>query len=321
MTSHGVFLENDQLLPIWRFFLAVVVIFASIILTSWIVGTAYLIANVQHGMAANLFWQSLVCLIVVMAAFKAMMSMFDRRPLGSMGLTFFDGWQRQLVVGIVVGGAMLLLAVLLEMSAGGVRFSVIPHPALASSGLFSLFLFAIAAAKEEVIFRGYAFQRLAESITPAGAIAVSSAFFGLAHLANPHRTWISTFNTMLVAIPFCIAYLRTRSLWMPIGMHFIWNLLQGFFLGLPVSGMVLSTSVLTPRVEGAIWLTGGAYGPEGSLFATVAIFAGIIYLSRMKSIYTTEEMKVLVLAPAAGPRNEPPISIFSALPREEVKRD
>lgn len=320
MTSDGLFLENDQMRPIWRFLLSLVVIFASIIFTSWIVGTAYLIANVHPGMAANLFWQSLTCLFVLMAAFKAMMSMFDHRTLVSMGLAFFAGWQRQLVHGILVGGAMLLLVVLLEMSCGSLRFSVIPQASLASSGLFSIIFFAIAAAKEEIIFRGYAFQRLAESVTPAGAIAVSSAFFGVAHLANPHRTWISTVNTMLVAIPFCIAYLRTRSLWMPIGMHFIWNLLQGFVFGLPVSGLVLSASVLTSHVQGAVWLTGGAYGPEASLLAMVAILVGIIYLATMKSIYTNEEMKNLLLAPATQ-RNEPPISLFSALPREEAKRD
>lgn len=319
MTLDGLFLENDQMRPIWRFFLSVVVIFASIIFTSWIVGTAYLVANVHPGMAANLFWQSLTCLLILLAAFKGMMSMFDHRPLGSMGLAFFAGWQGQLVHGILAGGAMLLLVVLLEMSCGSLRFSVVPQPVLAS-GTFSLIFFAIAAAKEEIIFRGYAFQRLAECVTPAGAITVSSGIFGLAHLANPHRTWISTLNTMLVAIPFCIAYLRTRSLWMPIGMHFIWNLLQGFVLGLPVSGIVLSSSLLTPRVTGANWLTGGAYGPEGSVFALIAIFVGITYLSTMKSIYTTEEMKTLLLA-AETQRNEPPISLFSAPPREEAKRD
>ncbi len=321
MTSRGVFLDNDQLLPIWRFFLSIVVIFASLILTSWIVGTAYLVANVNPSMAANLFWQSLVCLIVVLAAFKAMMSMFDRRPLGAMGLAFFRGWKRQIVMGIAVGGVMLLLTVALEFCTGSLRFSAIPQSSLASSGLFSIIFFAIAAAKEEIIFRGYAFQRLAESITPAGAIAVSSAFFGFAHLANPHRTWISTINTMLVGIPFCIAYLRTRSLWMPIGMHFIWNLLQGFVFGLPVSGLVLSNSVLTSHVQGAVWLTGGAYGPEASLLAMVAILVGIIYLATTKSIYTTEEMKLLALAPAQEAPQEPPISLFSAFSKEEAKRD
>jgi len=66
----------------------------------------------------------------------------------------------------------------------------------------------LAAAHEEAVFRGYPFQRLVESLTPVGAIAVASALFGLAHFGNPHRTWISTANTMLVGIPFAIALPR-----------------------------------------------------------------------------------------------------------------
>ena len=182
------------------------------------------------------------------------------------------------------------------------------------AGSFSFALFAVAAANEEAVFRGYPFQRLVESITPVGAIAVTSALFGLAHLANPHRTWISTLNTALVGIPFAVAYLRTRCLWMPIGMHFIWNFLQGFFLGLPVSGLTVPASVLTARVRGPIWLTGGEYGPEGGLLALGPILVVTAYLSFTKSIYTSEEMKALVFAPVTSRWPDPPITIFSAPP-------
>ena len=68
---------------------------------------------------------------------------------------------------------------------------------------------------------------------------------------------------MLVGVPLSVAYLRTRALWMPVGIHFAWNYVQGFIFGLPVSGFRLPTSVLTARVHGAAWLTGSAYGPEG----------------------------------------------------------
>ncbi len=215
---------------------------------------------------------------------------------------------------------MLSVAIVLEWACGFAHFSFTPHPML-RVGSFSLMLFAVAAANEEAIFRGYPFQRLAESITPVGAIAATSALFGLAHLANPHRTWISTLNTALVGIPFAIAYLRTRSLWMPIGMHFIWNFLMGFFLGLPVSGFTISASALTARVQGPTWLTGGDYGPEGGLLAMGAILVGTAYLSFAKSIYTTEEMKARVFAPAASHWPDPPITIFSAPPQEDAKRD
>jgi hypothetical protein len=103
-------------------------------------------------------------------------------------------------------------------------------------------------------------------------------------------------------------------------MHFVWNFLLSFFLGLPVSGLTLPVSVLTARVRGPIWLTGGQYGPEGGLLATAAIIAAAVYLLRAKSIYTTEEMKTLAFAPATSPWREPPISILSVRSDEEVKK-
>ena len=238
MNSIGIFIADDHLRPIWRFFLSVVLIFAAFVLTGEMVGAVFLIAKVHPSLWVAAFWQSLVGLVAIIAAFKLMTAVFERRPLGSVGLAFHPRWWRELGRGLAVGAAMLFLAIVLEWGCGFAHFTFTPHPML-RAGSFSFLVFAVAATNEEVIFRGYPFQRLVESITPVGAIAVTSALFGLAHLANPHRTWISTLNTALVGIPFCIAYLRTRSLWMPIGMHFIWNFLQGFFLGLPVSGLTI----------------------------------------------------------------------------------
>ena len=99
---------------------------------------------------------------------------------------------------------------------------------------------------------------------------------------------------MLVGIPLAAAYLRTRALWMPIGIHFAWNFLQGFTLGLPVSGIALPDALVTARVHGAVWLTGGDYGPEGGLLASGAIVAVTFYMLLSKRIYTSEEMKALV---------------------------
>ena len=108
---------------------------------------------------------------------------------------------------------------------------------------------------------------------------------------------------------------------MPIGMHFIWNFLQGFFLGLPVSGLIIPASIFTAHVRGPIRLTGGDYGPEGGLLAMGAILIVTVYLSFTKSIYTSEEMKALVFAPVTSRWPEPPITIFPAPREEEAKRD
>jgi len=290
------------------------------VLAREVLGTVFLIGNFHPSESAAAFWQSLLSLVAIIGAFKLMTAVFDRQPLGSVGMAFHPRGWRELGGGLVVGSAMLLLAIVPEWVCGFAHFTFTPHPSL-RAGSFSFLMFTVAAINEEAIFRGYPFQRLVESITPVGAITATSALFGLAHLGNPHRTWISTLNTALVGIPFAIAYLRTRSLWMPIGMHFVWNFLMGFFLGLPVSGLTISASALTARVAGPIWLTGGQYGPEGGLPTMGAILLGTVYLSLTRSIYTSEEMKALVIAPATPKWPHRPATIFSAPPEEQAKRD
>jgi hypothetical protein len=207
---------------------------------------------------------------------------------------------KELCMGLGIGGIMMVSVGGAEVLLGLARFTRSPLPARAelAYGSFLLLVLMIAATNEELIFRGYAFQKLVESLGPVGAVAVSSAFFGLAHLGNPHHTWISTANTMLVGIPLSIAYLRTRSLWMPVGMHFTWNYAQGFVFGLPMSGITFSTSLLNAQVRGATWLTGSDYGPEGGLLYTVAILGAGIYLFLSPCIRLSERMRELVFGPS-----------------------
>jgi len=313
-------LDDGRLRPIWRFFLSIVLIFAALMLSGLVLKTVFTISKLHPDEFVAGFFGSLVALVLLIAVFKLMTSIFERRPLGSIGLAFHSRWWRELGRGLVVGAGMLFFATAPEWGGGFAHFDFTPHPLL-RAGSFTFLVFAVAAVTEEAIFRGYPFQRLMESITPGGAIAATSVLFGLAHLANPHRTWISTLNTALVGIPFAIAYLRTRSLWMPVGMHLIWNYLMGFFLGLPVSGFMVPGTVLTAHVRGPLWLTGGDYGPEGGLLPLGAILIATLYLSFTKSIYTCEEMKALVSAPVASRPPEPPIAIFSAPLEEEAKRD
>lgn len=320
MNLADIFIANDQLRSIWRFFLSIVILFSVFVLTGVVLKRFLVVGKAHPSLWVAAFWQSVLGLAGILAAFKLMTAVFERRPLGSVGLAFHPRWWRELGRGLVVGAAMLFLAIGLEWAFGFARFTFTPHPMM-RAGSLSFVVFALAAANEEALFRGYPFQRLAESFTPVGAIAVTSALFGLAHLANPHRTLISTLNTALVGIPFCVAYLRTRALWMPIGMHFIWNFLLGFFLGLPVSGFTLPASILTSHVLGPARLTGGDYGPEGGLLAMGAILATTVYLVLTKSICTTEEMEALAFAPVKSRWPEPPITIFSALSEEETKRD
>jgi membrane protease YdiL (CAAX protease family) len=135
---------------------------------------------------------------------------------------------------------------------------------------------------EELAFRGYPFQRLVEAIRPVGAIVVLSIFFGAVHLQNPGAQGffsLGFFNTILVGVLFAYAYLRTRTLWLPIGMHFGWNLFLGVVYGLPVSGIRDFSLVLRTTARGSRFLTGGGYGIEASLPGTLVLLLGFLLVA------------------------------------------
>ena len=166
----------------------------------------------------------------------------ERLRFASLGYTFYRGWWRDLLSGCAIGALMILLTVALQIIGGGMRLRVNPIwslnvvSTLESLCLASLLL-VVAAAFEEIVFRGYAFQTLLRDVPAWLPIILLSLLFGLAHWSNPSRTTFSTINTMLAGIWLAVAYLKTRSLWFTTALHFSWNWTMGLFFGLPVSGL------------------------------------------------------------------------------------
>ena len=137
----------------------------------------------------------------------------------------------------------------------------------------ALSVLALGAMAEEAAFRGYPFQRLTEAAGPFVAIAVIQVGFGLIHSDNPNVSRWGIANTALFGVLLAVAYLRSRSLWLPWGIHFGWNATLAVGLGLPLSGLTIFASVLHTRVSGPQWITGGDYGIEGGALTTAAIVA------------------------------------------------
>ena len=131
---------------------------------------------------------------------------------------------------------------------------------------------------EELWARGYWLQNIAEGGHMLGAVIISSIFFGLLHAGNPNITALALVNLMLAGVYLAWGYVRTRSLWLPIGLHFGWNLFEGTVFGFPVSG-ISPYAVTKIAVSGARWLTGGAFGPEGGLviWGVMAIGAVLVW--------------------------------------------
>ena len=128
-------------------------------------------------------------------------------------------------------------------------------------------LFLPAAVHEELLFRGYAYQKL-RRWNRGAAVATTSIFFGLLHGGNDGVTALGMLNISVAGILFCLAYEWRRRLWFPISLHFFWNVISGPVLGYAVSGFAEDRSLFITRVEGEPWASGGRFGVEGSLAVT-----------------------------------------------------
>lgn len=138
---------------------------------------------------------------------------------------------------------------------------------------------------EEILFRGVLFRLLEAMLGSWAALAITSVLFGAAHLANPDSSLFAALAIMLEAgILLGAAYLVTRRLWLPIGIHMAWNFTQGWVFSVPVSGGDAPLGLLITRRVGADWLTGGNFGLEASVVAMlVATTAGLMMLQRAVS--------------------------------------
>jgi membrane protease YdiL (CAAX protease family) len=219
---------------------------------------------------------------------------FDRRSFRTLGLWFYAGWAKEAALGVCCGGALIAATVGGIVASGGAYY-----PGLAGDFLDFIFkgsatavFVLLAAAAEEIAFRGYAFQRLVDSIGQFGAVLAVSALFGVAHIQNPASTPLSTANTALAGVLLAVAYLKTRGLWLPLGLHWAWNFFLGPVFGLPISGYthIFQPYLLKAQVGGPAWLTGAQYGPEGSIILTGACIAAIVWVGRTKSIFASPAM-------------------------------
>jgi membrane protease YdiL (CAAX protease family) len=212
-------------------------------------------------------------------------------PWRSLGLTFHTGWFRDLSIGFAVGFGSLVIAV--AIASRGLHFSfTTAGPATVRSLIGSLVLLFAAALAEEAMFRGYGLQTLSRAKLAWLGVLLTSVPFGLAHLSNPNVVPFVTFaNTALAGIWLAAAYLRTRSLWLPLGVHWSWNWALGWFFGLPISGInLVSNPLLQGQESGPKWLTGGTYGIEGGVACTISLIIVTIFLWRTSLVSATPDL-------------------------------
>lgn len=187
------------------------------------------------------------------------------------------GFGRKRAVGGVLGGlaggaAWLAISLGLVALLGGVAYA--PHGELAGPALgLAAASLLLNAAVQEVIARSYPFQLLLRRAGPGWAVLVTSVMFMAMHAAVFRGALLPAVNVFAASVLFGLVLLRTGSLWAVIALHFAWNFLVGPVLGLAVSGQDLAEGWRVFSLRGPDWLTGGAFGIEGSAVVTVVTLA------------------------------------------------
>jgi uncharacterized protein len=234
-------------------------------------------------MAEALLVQALVLLSAALLAGWALLRWVDRRPPRYLGFPLERRVPRDVAAGVVLGATGLAAIVLLLALAGAFRFTSDDGTLVGWMGVMgaALLFFALPAAAEEALFRGYALRTLVEGAGPVVATVITSALFALVHGYNPNVSLAGLLNIFAAGVMLALAVLWTGSLWFASAVHLGWNWATAALLDLPVSGLQLFDAPLySGHAVGPAWITGGEFGPEGGLTGTLAVLL-VIVLIRM----------------------------------------
>ncbi|MFJ6535086.1 lysostaphin resistance A-like protein [Paenarthrobacter sp. NPDC091711] len=227
--------------------------------------------------------------------------MAKRKPvLRSLGLTFNRWLPIDVVIGLAITFVAIGLVFVVEMLLGAI--SVQPGTLTWTSFVNEVLVpLAGAAALEELLFRVLLLSGVAIVLSRLQrgrwiAVLVTAALFGAGHLGNEGATAVGAFGTGLGGVIYAVAFLTTRSVWLPFGLHLGWNMSQGLF-GFPISGHVVP-GWFSSTSSGAEILNGGAYGPEGGIPGMLArVLIIVLVFVYVKKRWPTGSVGTLQFAP------------------------
>ena len=252
----------------------------------------FMARSVAHRSAAGLAtdaWMPLVeqgmLLFLLVLGYAAFGLLLDRQkhPISEQGLRRRSGWTREAGIGLAVGWAAAVICVLPLMVAGGIAIVLVLQPSAWGWLVADAVFFAVAAMVEEVVFRGYGFQRFAEAVGPVGASLGFAIFYAIVQALQPGSNHASLAVSVVFALVLSMAYLRTKALWLSWGLNFGWKASRALIFGLTVSGVSSHSSVVEGNPMGPFWITGGGYGLDGSwltLFVLLAMLPLVYRVTR-----------------------------------------
>ncbi len=214
---------------------------------------------------------------LLLIGYAAMGCWFDRQahPISEQGFPRRSGWPREAGLGMATGWAIALACVLPLTVVGGIAISFSPEASswgwfVADTAYFVLFALA-----EEIAFRGYAFQRFERAVGPTGAALGFAAIYAILQALLPGASHASFAVSLMLGLVLSACYVRTRALWVSWGLNFAWKASRALLIGLAVSGVTSHSPVVQGDPMGPFWLTGGAFGLDGSWVTFFVLLAAL----------------------------------------------
>ncbi|MFP4370475.1 MAG: CPBP family intramembrane glutamic endopeptidase [Candidatus Kapaibacterium sp.] len=149
---------------------------------------------------------------------------------------------------------------------------------------FLTYFYFLNAAEEELIFRGIIFQAIISKFNPWLVSFIFSALFSIAHMFNPEIGYIAYINIFLSGLIFCLMYIRTLSLILPISFHFFWNWLQFILLSKPISGIYFAPGIFSlyvPENPFTIFIFGDNFGIESGFAVTLSMIIILLIMNKI----------------------------------------
>ncbi|HEM2548460.1 TPA: CPBP family intramembrane metalloprotease [Streptococcus suis] len=204
----------------------------------------------------------------------------EKSPWIGLGMTK-KGAFKDFILGWGIGAAMLITCVLLMWGFGAIRISSVQFsPQLFGEFLVLVLAWSVQGTTEELLTRGWMFSSLSAKYNIPVGILISSLFFTFLHLGNDAISLIPLLDLTLFAILASLVMLKTGNLWVISGIHAAWNCFQGNVFAFPVSGTQAGQAFIAVETSGPAWLSGGAFGVEGSVISLTVqglMIAWLIY--------------------------------------------
>ena len=263
--------------PFTRILLGLLVCFIAFILAQQVTGKILDLTPANKNLR-NLI-KGIISSIAVVSTYIYFFRKYEKREVSEFSN---QGIGNYLLIGIGIGALLQCLTILVIIANGGfeiVSVNPVSDMIIPFTVAFSVAIF------EEILIRGIIFRILEEKLGSYISLIITAIIFGGLHVANPNSTLLSGLCVGIEAgFLMGAAYIYTRNLWFPIAIHFAWNFMQSGIFGAVTSGNEKTASLLTTKITGSQLITGGEFGPEGTIQAIIfCLLAAIILLKLSKN--------------------------------------